>query len=169
MKKLIIIFCLIFFLIGIGYYFRFFPVVINNQIIKTSSITQTIFKKGDEVKLLNNYDFNNGNYSLYIVFNQRESFNIGCHKVLYTADTVVLNELKESFVLNYTGGDIATYESFLYLFKREELICNIGIGIDEAQFGIQSREYGWLCFKDREKLLKSLDQLRTVYLPLIIL
>ena len=167
MRKRLIIILGVIFLVALGvigsYSYRLLPVVVERK-VDTSLSTAIELQKGDKVQLFKDYDFEKGNYALYIVFSAQE--NVGYPKVLFTDQHTVLNQLKESFELTYTGSDIATCESIIYLMKDDKIVLKMGIAIDETA-GLQSSDYGWLEFKDREKLLESLKYLSPAYLPYI--
>lgn len=167
MKKQQIIILGVIFLVALGvigsYSFRLLPVVVEHR-VDTSPSTAPELQKGDEVQLFKDYHFDKGNYAIYIVFSAKE--NVEFPKVLFTDEHTVLNQLKESFELTYTGGDLATCESFLYLLKGDKVVLKMGIVLDEVS-GLQSSEYGWLEFKDRQKPLESLKLLSPVYRPYI--
>lgn len=146
-----------------SYSIRLLPVVIEHK-VDTSPITVSKLEKGDKVQLFKDYDFDKGNYALYIVFSANEK--VKYPKVLFTDQHSILKQVKNSFELTYTGGDIATCDSFLYLLKDDKVILKMGIVVDESS-GLQSEDYGWLRFEDKVTLLQCLDLMSGIYCPYI--
>lgn len=167
MKKRLAIFGLLL-LVGIfiSYQFRLLPLVSTGE-IKNSKIMDTLaLDKGDTIKVLNQYDFDSGDYSIYVVFSNQEGKRLGFSKVLFTDDMALLNQINQSFEMTYTGGDIATCESFIYLLQGEDVIFKAGLAIDDVA-GLQSPQYGWLEFKDKQKVLDCLKAMTKSYKPFI--
>lgn len=167
MKKRLAIFGLL--LLGgifISYQFRILPLVSTGK-IKNSNIMDTLaLNKGDTIKVLNQYDFDSGDYSIYVVFSNQEGKRLGFSKVLFTDDIAVLNQINQSFEMTYTGGDIATCESFIYLLQGDDVIFKAGLAIDDVA-GLQSSQYGWLEFRDKHKALDCLKAMTKSYKPFI--
>ncbi len=152
--------------------FYLLPIIIEQDYSFTQEAPVEL-AKGDTIKLLDSFDFDSGDYSLYVVFEDITSMRHSpwerFPKVLYTDDPVILNGLKETFQLIYTGGDMATCQSYINLIKDDEIVLKQGICLDEINPGLQSSQYGWISFTDSDKILTSFNQLTPVYWPVIIL
>lgn len=165
-KRLAILGLLLLVGIFISYQFRLLPLVSTGE-IKNSDIMDTLaLDKGDTIKVLNQYDFDSGDYSIYVVFSNQEGKRLGFSKVLFTDDVTVLNQVNKSFEMTYTGGDIATCESFIYLLQGDDVVFKAGLAIDNVA-GLQSPQYGWLEFKDKQKVLDCLKTMTKSYKPFI--
>jgi hypothetical protein len=165
MKKKLIFFVVLFlFGLIISYFFNILPIVTESKALSHTNKLSKELIKGDSVNIFDKYDFNVDNYSLYVVCSSSEKLKFS--KVLFTDEKAVLNKMKEAFKFTYTGGDIATCESYLYLKKDNEIVFKTGIVL-EGVIGIQSEKYGWLEFKDDEKLKEVFKQLEPIYLPII--
>ncbi len=154
------------FLLGFifSYYFGVFPFVNENKLINTTDNSSIDLLQGDRVSLFEGYNFNEEDYSFYIVFSSKEKIRFS--RVLFTNKKEVLNQIKEAFDFTYSGGDMATCESYLYLKKADKTVLKVGIAFDET-VGVQSGRYGWLEFKDNKKLEIVLKQLESVYYPFL--
>jgi len=165
MKKRLALLALLFILgFILSYYFGMLPFVSENKLINTTNNSSIDLLQGDRVSLFEGYNFNEEDYSFYIVFSSREKIKFS--RVLFTNQKTVLNQIKEAFDFTYSGGDMATCESYLYLKKADKIVLKVGITFDEA-LGVQSGKYGWLEFKDNKKLRVVLKQLESVYYPYV--
>jgi hypothetical protein len=167
-KKLVIIVMVILLqLIGIGGSYRFglLPIVSDKEVIEVKSETQT-HKEGDKFNVFEQYDFANGNYSLYLVLSNEEATELDCSKVLFTSDIDILVRVKNAFTVTYTGGDIATCESYIYLLKNDDIIAKMGIALTETT-GLQSGTFGWLDFAHEHKVFYCIKSMKRVYKPYV--
>ena len=155
------------FVLFFGYQVKLLPVVIYKSTFsghfETGKSLQ--LEKGDTLDLFKEYDFKDGNYSLFIVFSRDELESYP--KILFTNTPSVLTELKEVFKLTYTGGDMATCQSSLFLLQDDKIILNQRFAINKNNVGLQSRKYGWIQFIDKEAILKNLHKLEPTYWPFI--
>ncbi len=167
MKKKLIFFTIMFSVaLVVSYYLNIFPVVIEAEKYSDLNKLPRKLKEGNRVNIFDDFNFSKGGYSLYIVCSNSEK--LGFSKVLFTDEKIVLNQLKDAFELVYTGGDIVTPESCLYLKLEDEIIFKTYIVLDRAM-GIQSESYGWLESENSDKLKKAIRQLKQLYYPFIIL
>lgn len=151
-------------LLSYAYHIRFLPIVSE----RTSSLPENTiqdFEVGDTIMLLEPFRFESGRYELYFSFAASDGQKA---KLLSTKDVNVLNRLKKSMHFTYTGGDMATCESFLYLMENDQLVLKTGIVLG-AQAGIQSPEYGWIEPLDVQSIQNELNQLSPRYWPLVLI
>lgn len=103
------------------------------------------------VNPLINIDFSEGYNQMFIVFDFADLYtelnafppNICKRRVLYCTNNEVLQEFKNNFNLEISGGDMATVTTQFLCFKNKELVFYGDLDISSNSVGIQSSIYGW--------------------------
>ena len=131
------------------------------------------FKQGDIVNPLASLDLSKGAWKAYLVVSRTDYYHLNSSaknaSVLKTANIEVLKAMKKKWMFKYTGGDMATAESNIYLFHDEKLVFLSGIILDEPNVGLQSKEYGWLESTNKDLMLNNLKDFKRVYWPIVFL
>ncbi len=130
-------------------------------------------KKGDIINPLKSFDFNTGNWAVYLTISRSdfESLPATIRKArcLRTKDMKTLKQMQSEWNFVYTGGDVATVESEIYFFNNDKLVFKSGIVLNKETIGLQNREYGYLEPQDSTLIIKSFKEFKKVYLPIIFL
>mgnify|MGYP000396746341 CR=1 FL=1 len=120
------------------------------------------FTSGDTIQPLSKYNFSNGRWKSYVIMSSNDIINIPSSlksaRCLVTEDTFILKEMQKKWRFIFAGGDMATIESKLYLYKDRELVFKCGIVLDTANQGLQSSEFGWVK-AENEEILNSVERL----------
>lgn len=149
MKKAIwtIILCLI----SIYVYFIFYPIIIERNGFYSEVMYVANKKRGDKIKVFDSYNFEEGNWKVCVLINERVEIspNIPFGRYLYTEDINVIKRLKD-MSFEYTGADITTVENEIILYKDNQIIFRSGIVIDTKKQGLQNGTFGWIEDKNHE-------------------
>lgn len=161
----------------ISYFIFGFPLIV----LKPSSTLQlnvnnNSFIKGDTIKPLKQYDLIENNCSVYLVIHRNEveylpSFverkNFQLSKVLWTDDIEVLKKIQKHFNFTYTGGDIATCQSMIYVYSDNDLIFQSAIVLEEDKFGLQNQLFGWTPALNSNEIIRILKEFKPYYYPIL--
>jgi hypothetical protein len=130
-------------------------------------------QKGDVVSPLQGMDFDNGNWTAYLVlttddFDQlKPRFSRNCLKL---TDRQTLKSMSQDLKMIYTGGDIATVASYLIFVKDGKVVFNSAIHLSKEGFeGLQSPYFGYMEPQNKGVLWKYCSKFEPVYAPFIIL
>lgn len=148
-----------------SYHWGYLPVVMIGD-LPSNEVDVKNISPDEPFRLLENYDFSEGNYSCYVVWVYYDKVEYNLPRVLFTEEVELLDQLKEAFVVTDTGGDIATCESVIILKRDDDIVLQIYIALD-AVSGLQSKEYGWLEFEDRDKVVSCLQLMKSLYGPVV--
>ncbi len=163
----------------ISYFLLGFPLIV----LKPSSSPQlnvdnTSFHKGDTIEPLKQYDFTENNYSVYIVIHRNEVEELpafigrkkfSLNKVLWTDELTVLKKIQKEFKFTYTGGDIATCQSMIYVYSDNDLIFQSAIVLEENTFGLQNQHFGWTPVLNSHQIISVLKEFKPYYYPILCL
>jgi hypothetical protein len=135
--------------------------------------TNLPLKVGDKVNFFNNFDFSKGHWSAYIVLNRYDYKDLdpaikkaGCLK---TTDISLLQKMKQQWNFVYTGADMATVQSAIYIFRDNKLVFESGIVLDKVNQGLQSEMAGFTHTEKPNALTESCAAFKKVYWPVVIL
>lgn len=140
---------------------------------KYKAKTNSALNKGDIVKPLETFDFSKGDWKAYVVFNSTDikelPQNFAHNNCFKSTDRELLKRMQNGWEFEYQGGDMATVQSKLLLFKNGDLVYRTGIVVSNEVEGLQSGEAGWLDGTNEKKISKYLIDFKKVYLPIIFL
>lgn len=145
-----------------------FPLVVGNK----ESLSIKNYSKGDTVYLLENCDFDTGDWTAYIVFNRDDSnrdVRALAFKVYRSDDIQLLKQMKAEWVFDCTGSDIATVQSEILFYQNGELKYRSCIVLDKGFEGFQSPQCGWISSKKEKLLYKYCKQFNPVHWPVVFL
>ena len=165
-KGILVTFTILLVVVTAAYYFNLFPITLGGNIV-VNKIPKLHLEKGVKINLFNSFNFDEGDYSLYVIFTPEDSQYLGVSKVLYTDDKDILKKAQSVLLTEYTGGDVATCDSYLYLMKEDTPVLKMGLSIHNNIGGLQSSEYGWIEFVDFNGVYNLLHQLSSVYTPIL--
>jgi hypothetical protein len=154
-----------------------FPLLVfkTSQYSNIGSINDSL-KKGDVINPLQKINFTN-NCSICIVISRsdlnelpnsitRKKYNL--NKVLHTSDFKTIEKIKDNFNFIYSGGDLATCESMIYIFNDNNLVFQSAIVIGEGHFGLQG-QYGWIQAKESKTIIEILNDFQSYPFPILFL
>jgi len=131
---------------------------------------EKVLQKRDTINPLKHMDFNNGNWTVYLVMNQNDKKNLNLQSIksncVWTNNIDLLNQMKDTWRFTYSGGDIATAESAIYFFNNGKLRFKSGIVFDNGREGLQSNEYGWLEAINKNELSHLCNKFKQTYWPI---
>ena len=143
-----------------------FPIVINidDKAVETYNNDRSMIEipRDSVVNPLINIDFSEGYNQMFIVFDFADLYtelnalppNICKRRVLYCTNNEVLQEFKNNFNLEISGGDIATVTTQFLCFKNKELVFYGNLDISSNSVGIQSPIYGWSRIINKKEIIE---------------
>ena len=145
------------------------PIVLDFANESINSDTQ-IHVKGDVIQPLKKFNFNEGNWSAYLIIGRNDKDELPKEMPsglrFKTEDKVLLKEIQQwKFI--YTEGDIATVESEFILYQNGKQVFKSGIVLNKENQGFQSKQYGWLQVSPNGTLTKQCKQFKKVNWPIL--
>lgn len=86
-------------------------------------------------------------------------------RVLVCTDAAVLQQLKDNFSFEISGGDMATVESELWVYCHDTLKLMTNIVIEQNIIGIQNELTGWADAVNKEQLCHIFTQFKPYRWP----
>ena len=86
-------------------------------------------------------------------------------RVLVCTDAAVLQQLKDNFSFEISGGDMATVESELWVYCHDTLKLMTNIVIEQNSIGIQNELTGWADAVNKEQLCRVFTQFKPYRWP----
>ena len=86
-------------------------------------------------------------------------------RVLVCTDAAVLQQLKDNFSFEISGGDMATVESELWVYCHDTLKLMTNIVIEQNSIGIQNELTGWAGAVNKEQLCRVFTQFKPYRWP----
>lgn len=87
------------------------------------------------------------------------------HKMLYTSDSKVINELKRKFWFKRTGGDMTTCESRMIIYSMGKIVFSSSIVITNDLLGLQG-DFGWAETSSKKDIIALLSKFKPKYQPM---
>ena len=155
----------LFFMVG-------FPIVINidDKAVETYNNDRSMIEipRDSVVNPLINMDFSEGYNQMFIVFDFADLYtelnalppNICKRRVLYCTNNEVLQEFKNNFNLEISGGDMATVTTQFLCFKNKELVFYGDLDISSNSVGIQSSIYGWARIVNKNEIIEIVSRFK---------
>jgi hypothetical protein len=160
MKKLIITLLLIGILLLLYFCIGGFPIIFNDK-------TQILhFEKSDTKQFnpLENVDLSFGKNKVVLLFSFDDITelpnNVCRKKVLVCSDNEILQQLKNNFTFEISGGDMATIESEIIVFKDNKLVLKTNFVLDKNLIGIQNKKTGLAKATNKEELYKLFEKFK---------
>jgi hypothetical protein len=141
-----------------------FPIVFEDEqleMVNINSSEQFTFNP------LENIDFASGNNIAYLLF-ERTDINelpkaMSRNKLFECSDNEILQNLKRDFIFRKSGGDMATCESEILIYKEEKLVLRSAIVLTDSLVGLQNSKFGWADAQKRESLKNSFIRFKPTY------
>lgn len=137
------------------------------------SINSKNFQKGDTIQVLENYNFDNGDWRAYILIEPEDSDNFSKElpkgRILKTTDKELLKRMQKDWKFIYIGGDFATVQSRLIIYKDDNIVFQSNIVLEEQLDALQSGYFGALFPTNKGDIIKYCKQFKRVYSPIVFL
>jgi hypothetical protein len=167
-KKKTILFAVIVFGVLTSIYFLFCPIIIGkaDDLIPISKELE----KGDIIKPLEGLNVT----EIYIVFSSSDFSDLPEEltktKVLRATKSEQIEKFKNLFEFTYSGGDLATCESFICAYDNGNLVFKSYLAVTKNQrFGLQNSVYGWAVSDNSSELIKLLKEFKPYRYPFLFL
>ena len=166
MKKTLILLALFAGLIALWLSIGGFPIVLHhsdNTVFPAAQADETV------VNPLKNIDVNDAKAFVILSsddWSERpEGMPARC--VLVCTDAEVLQQLKDNFSFEISGGDLATLESELWVYCHDTLVLMTNIDINPNNIGIQNELTGWAEAMNKEALCLLFARFRPYHAPIL--
>ena len=90
-------------------------------------------------------------------------------RVLVCTDAEVLQQLKDNFSFEISGGDMTTVESELWVYSHDTLVLMTNIDINPNHVGIQNERTGWAEAVNKDQLCHLFTQFKPYRWPVVAL
>lgn len=155
----------------IVFYCLYKPIVIELKSSENSNSinlkTGSVFKLKDFIKV-----DKIEKCKIYLVLNNDEldDLNIEIPKwnVLKCDDQKVIVNLLNS-ELSYTGADVSTIQSKIYIYSENKLIFESEISLDRNSIGLQNRDLGWVKPLHDKDFINVFSKFKRYNLPVLII
>ena len=144
-----------------------FPIALHHS-------TQTVFpavQVGETViNPLQNIDINDAKAFLILSSDDWSELPDGmpARRVLVCTEAEVLQQLKDNFSFEISGGDMTTLESELWVYSHDTLVLVTNIVIKQNSVGIQNEQIGWAEAVNRESLCHLFARFKPYRTPVFI-
>jgi len=164
MKKTLVLLALLAGLIALWLGIGGFPVVLHhsdNTVFPAAQADETV------VNPLKDVDMNDAKVFLILASDDWSERPEGMpsRRVLVCTDAAVLQQLKDNFSFEISGGDIATAESELWVYSHDTLKLMTNIVIEQNIIGIQNELTGWADAVNKEQLCHIITQFKPYRWP----
>lgn len=167
-KKIILVLIIVITVLGIGYFLCDYPIVLNKnqrEMIKVKDTSQVIFNPIESI------DLSTGSNVAYLLFNKTDlkelPSGMNKSKMLGYSNNKILQSLKNNFLFTQTGGDMATCESKIYIYKDSKLVFHSSFVLTDNILGIQNSLVGWSDAVNKVELKKILFKFKPVNKPIV--
>ena len=145
-----------------------FPIMLHHSPHTVFPFIQT---NDSSINPLKNIDMKNGKAILTLSTDDWSNLPKGmpARRVLVCTDAEMLQQLKDIFSLEISGGDMATVESELWVYSHDTLVLMINIDINPNHVSIQNEQTGLAKFIENEQLCTLFTQFKPYRKPLLTL
>lgn len=169
--KLLIICTVVSLLLGWVFSLYFgYTIVIATNLLNTKSVQHN---KGDIINIFDEFDLNKGKWSVYLNLSLSDLKKLKGvlpeRTCLKLTDVEVLRKMKDDWKMVYTGGDMATVESSIFIIRDGDIVFNSGIMFNKNTEGLQSPVYGWIEPIEKDIIKKYCKKFKPVFWPVVIL
>lgn len=159
MKKTLVLLALLAGLIALWLGIGGFPVVLHhsdNTVFPAAQADETV------VNPLKDVDMNDAKVFLILASDDWSERPEGmpARHVLVCTDAEVLQQLKDNFSFEISGGDMATVESELWVYSHDTLKLMTNIVIEQNRIGIQNELTGWAEAVNQKQLCRLFTQFK---------
>lgn len=143
-KTHLILLLLILSLLSLYLYIGGFPFILNNHGEQVLYYEKSVNETFNPLK---NIDFSSGKNEVLLLFSLDDikelPQEITKRKVLICSDNEVLEQLKNNFTFEFSGGDMSTVTSEIVVFREGKLVLKTNFVLDNNTIGIQNEKTGW--------------------------
>ena len=122
---------------------------------------------GDSVNPIGEFDFTEGEWEMYIKYSFDDLYAGNAllnGRVFRCNDKATLKKIQQYSGTQYTGADMATAQSKIYLFKDGRLMFVSHVVADKNSCGFQSVNHGWI---SNARLKSLFARFKKVHGPII--
>jgi hypothetical protein len=168
MRKTLILLALFISLIALWLGIGGFPIVLHhsdNTVFPAAQADETV------VNPLKDIDVNDAKVFLILASDDWSERPEGmpARHVLVCTNAEVLQQLKDNFSFEISGGDLATVESELWVYSHDTLVLMTNIVIEQNQIGIQNEQTGWAEAVNKDQLCRLFAQFKPYRWPRVAL
>ena len=143
-RILVILSLIIFGLLSLYLCIGGFPIIINNH---ENQVLYLDKEDNEKFNPLKNINFESGRNKVLLLFTLDDinelPQEITKRKVLICSDNEVLEQLKNNFTFEFSGGDMSTVTSEIVVFREGKLVLKTNFVLDNNTIGIQDEKTGW--------------------------
>ncbi|RQO41688.1 hypothetical protein DBR39_03485 [Chryseobacterium sp. KBW03] len=158
------------FILITGYFF-YKPMVISLSTIKNPEAINFKFAQTFKLKDIPGLE-SSQNMVVYIVLDHEDRKNtsatISKWKVLKSSNLSLVNDLINC-EFKYTGSDVSTVQSMIYVYSNNSLVFESEISLDTNNLGLQNRATGWATPVDQKQFLHIINRFDRYNLPVLII
>lgn len=137
-----------------------FPIVFNDntQVLPLVKLDSDIFNPLEGINL------DSGENKVILLLSTDDIIELPSsiykRKVLVCSDNSILNQLQNNFVFRISGGDVATVQSQIIVFKNNKIILKTNFVFNKNFIGIQNEKLGWAEATNKEKLSNLFEKFK---------
>lgn len=148
-----------------------FPLVSNGNQTEQLLIKDTTQAKFNPIESI---DFSSGDNVAYLLFERTDIKELprkmSKKKLFECHSNEILQNLQRDFIfINSYGGDMATCESKILIYKGTKLVFCSSFVLTDSIVGIQNSIVGWADAQNKESLKNSLLQFKSINTLIVIL
>ena len=145
-----------------------FPIMLHHS---PNTVFPSIQTNDSTINPLKNIDMKNGKAILILSADDWSNLPKGmpARRVLVCTDAEMLQQLKDIFSFEISGGDMATVESELWVYSHDTLVLMTNIDISPNHVSIQNEQTGWAKSIEYEQLCILFTQFKPYRKPLLTL
>lgn len=164
-RKIIYIIVTLLVLYCIAWIMNLTPIVMDFASEEEKSLNIAI---GDSLNPIGEFDFDKGNWEMYIKYSISDLYSdtpLLKGRVFKCSEREVLKDIQSNLWVRYSGADMTTADSKIYLFKDGVLKFVSGVVADKNSCGIQSMNYGWVSSPILKTLFHKFEKVNS---PLVV-
>ena len=145
-----------------------FPIMLQHS---PHIVFPSIQTNDSTINPLKNIDMKNGKAILILSADDWSNLPKGmpARRVLVCTDAEMLQQLKDIFSFEISGGDMATVENELWVYSHDTLVLMTNIDISQNHVSIQNEQTGWAKSIEYEQLCTLFTQFKPYRKPLLTL
>jgi hypothetical protein len=177
MKKVSITLCITLSVIlltgwGISYWYGYTFYCVDSSDRSSTDLERKEFKKGDIVSPLYGLDFDQGEWTAYILLTHddykllKQDISRNCLKL---TDRETMKQMQQQWKMVYTGGDAATVISRIVFIRDGDIMFSSAIDLTSEKKGLQSRYFGWIEPQSQGVMWEYCNKFEPIVWPVLIL
>lgn len=127
---------------------------------------------GDTIQIFQEGIIEKHNWVIYLVLDKedrRQNLKLEAHPFWVLKDNNIIRKISEEWKFICTGGDVATVQSYIYIYMDGDLYFESGIVIDDSFEGLQSEDFGWVISVRENMIYDYIQHFKPIYFPILLL